>query len=66
MSTVRLRDASEYPDAAQPLFALSRSWFNYDFRDAICSSGRAPAQVRTLRRTLGARVLSRRAPRFGC
>jgi hypothetical protein len=31
MPTVRLRDAAEYPDAAQALFALSRTWFGYDF-----------------------------------
>jgi hypothetical protein len=31
MPTVRLRDAAEYPDAAQAVFALSSSWFNYDF-----------------------------------
>jgi hypothetical protein len=31
MPTVRLRDASEYPQAAQRLFDLSKAWFNYDF-----------------------------------
>ena len=31
-TTVRLRDASEYPEAAQKLFELSKAWFNYDFR----------------------------------
>ena len=31
MPTVRLRKASEYPDAAQKLFELSKGWFNYDF-----------------------------------
>ncbi len=31
MPTVRLRDASEYPEAAQRLFELSKAWFNYDF-----------------------------------
>ncbi|MGH7368729.1 MAG: hypothetical protein ACREKQ_16150 [Candidatus Rokuibacteriota bacterium] len=31
MPTVRLRDAAEYPPAAQKLFELSKSWFNYDF-----------------------------------
>ena len=31
MPTVRLRDASEYPEAAQKLFDLSKAWFNYDF-----------------------------------
>ena len=31
MSTVRLRKASEYPDAAQKLFELSKTWFNHDF-----------------------------------
>jgi hypothetical protein len=33
MPTVRLRDAAEYPDAAQALFALSKTWFDYDFRE---------------------------------
>ena len=32
MPTVRLRDASEYPDPAQKLFELSKSWFNHDFK----------------------------------
>ncbi len=32
MPTVRLRDASEYPDAAQKQFELAKSWFNYDFK----------------------------------
>jgi hypothetical protein len=31
MPTVRLRDAKEYPDSAQALFELSKSWFNCDF-----------------------------------
>ncbi len=31
MATVRLRDASEYPEPAQKLFELSKAWFNYDF-----------------------------------
>jgi hypothetical protein len=31
MPTVRLRDASEYPEAAQRLFELSKAWFNHDF-----------------------------------
>jgi len=31
MPTVRLREAAEYPDAAQAMFALSSLWFNYDF-----------------------------------
>ena len=33
MPTVRLRGATEYPAAAQKLFELSRSWFNYDFSE---------------------------------
>ena len=33
MPTVRLRAASEYPEAAQKLFELSKSWFNYDFAE---------------------------------
>ena len=31
--TVRLRDASEYPDPAQKLFELGKRWFNYDFTE---------------------------------
>jgi hypothetical protein len=31
MPTVRLRKASEYPEAAQKLFELSKAWFNHDF-----------------------------------
>jgi hypothetical protein len=31
MPTVRLRDASEYPDEARKLFELSKAWFDYDF-----------------------------------
>ncbi len=33
MPTVRLRDASEYPESAQRLFELSKAWFNHDFQD---------------------------------
>ena len=33
MPTVRLRNASEYPDSAQRLFELSKAWFNYDFAE---------------------------------
>jgi hypothetical protein len=33
MPTVRLRDASEYPDDARKLFELSRAWFGYDFEE---------------------------------
>lgn len=32
MPTVRLRDASEYPEQAQKLFELSRAWFAHDFK----------------------------------
>ena len=31
MATVRIRDAAEYPEAAQKLFELSKTWFNHDF-----------------------------------
>jgi hypothetical protein len=31
MPTVRLRKASEYPDAAQKLFEASKGWFNFNF-----------------------------------
>jgi len=31
MPTVRLREAVEYPLAAQKLFELSKTWFNYEF-----------------------------------
>jgi hypothetical protein len=33
MPTVRLRDPSEYPDPAQKLFELSKSWVNHDFKE---------------------------------
>jgi hypothetical protein len=41
MATVRLRDASEYPAAAQKLFELSKAWFEHDF-------GRPPAMSRVM------------------
>jgi hypothetical protein len=31
MPTVRLRDASEYPEPARRLFELSKAWFDHDF-----------------------------------
>jgi hypothetical protein len=31
MPTVRLRDAWEYPEAAQKAFELSKAWFGHDF-----------------------------------
>lgn len=31
MPTVRLRDASEYPEAAQKVFEISKAWFKHDF-----------------------------------
>jgi len=31
MPTVRLRKATEYPEAAQKLFESSKGWFNFDF-----------------------------------
>jgi hypothetical protein len=31
MPTVRVRDAAEYPEPAQKLFALSNEWFRYTF-----------------------------------
>lgn len=31
MPTVRVRDAGEYPEAAQRLFELSKQWFSYEF-----------------------------------
>lgn len=31
MPTVRLREASEYPEQAQRMFALSSEWFHYPF-----------------------------------
>ena len=33
MPTVRLRDASEYPEPARKLFELSKAWFNHDFKE---------------------------------
>jgi len=32
MPTVRLRDASEYPEPARRLFELSKQWFGVDFK----------------------------------
>ncbi len=32
MPTVRVRDAGEYPEAAQRLFELSKQWFSYEFK----------------------------------
>lgn len=32
MPTVRLRDLAEYPEPARKMFELSKSWFNYDFK----------------------------------
>lgn len=33
MPTVRLRDASEYPESARRLFELSKRWFDHDFKE---------------------------------
>jgi hypothetical protein len=38
MPTVRLRKASEYPDATQKLFELAKQWFNYDFPEPAAMS----------------------------
>ena len=38
MPTVRLRKASEYPEMAQRLFELSKSWFNHDFAEPAAMS----------------------------
>ena len=35
MPTVRLRDASEYPEPARRLFELSKAWFDYDFKGRV-------------------------------
>jgi len=32
-STVRLRSAREYPEAAQKLFELAKGWFNHEFTE---------------------------------
>ena len=32
MPTVRLREAAEYPELAQKMFAVSNEWFQYPFR----------------------------------
>jgi hypothetical protein len=32
MPTVRVRDAAEYPELAQKMFAVSNEWFQYPFR----------------------------------
>ncbi|HSE95935.1 MAG TPA: hypothetical protein VLD61_08585 [Methylomirabilota bacterium] len=31
MATVRLRDASEYPEPARQMFELARAWFGFEF-----------------------------------
>jgi hypothetical protein len=31
MPTVRLRDASEYPEPIRKMFELSKQWFHHDF-----------------------------------
>ncbi len=31
MPTIRLRDASEYPEQARKMFELSSGWFNHEF-----------------------------------
>src|SRR3982074_2220429 len=33
MPTVRLRDASEYPEPIQKLFEAAQAWFKYDFAE---------------------------------
>jgi hypothetical protein len=33
MPTVRLRDASEYPEPIQKLFEAAKAWFKYDFAE---------------------------------
>jgi hypothetical protein len=32
MPTVRIRDASEYPEPARKLFEMSNAWFKHDFK----------------------------------
>ena len=32
MPTVRLRDASEYPEPIRKMFELSKEWFDHDFK----------------------------------
>lgn len=31
MTTVRLRDPSEYPESSRALFELSKQWFSFEF-----------------------------------
>jgi hypothetical protein len=38
MPTVRLRKASEYPDSAQKLFELAKTWFKHDFAEPAAMS----------------------------
>ena len=38
MPTVRLRDAAEYPEPAQRLFALAKEWFGYEFKEPAAMS----------------------------
>ena len=33
MPTVRISEASEYPESAQRAFELSKTWFNYDIKE---------------------------------
>ncbi len=42
MPTVRVRDAAEYPEAAQRLFELSKQWFGYEFKQPPAMSTSAP------------------------
>ena len=37
-ATVRLRDASEYPEPARKLFELSKAWFRHDFKQPAAMS----------------------------
>jgi hypothetical protein len=41
MPTVRLREAAEYPAAAQRIFELTKQWFEHDF-------GQPPAMSRVM------------------
>ena len=66
MPTVRLRDASEYPEPARKAFELSRAWFNYDFaQPPAMSRVRAwdphfgGAHGRAMRRAMGPGEFSR-------
>lgn len=66
MPTVRLRDASEYPEPARRLFEASRAWFGVDFPQPPAMSrvmawdlGFGGPHGRAMRRAMGPGEFSR-------